>query len=341
MNACNQFSKFVACISYAVDPLGARLLCGWFGPSSFVQEARLTSYPRTPLGRLSGMTTLTPRPPSPSPALHRGYISALVLGGALATGCAAGEKGYPPVNGVRLYYEVHGPSGDSGIPLVLLHGGGSTFETSFGEILPGLSRGRRVIVYDRQGHGRTADVDRPFSFRQSAEDAVGLLHTLGVSQADFMGFSNGGQIALQIALSHPEIVRKLVIESAMFGREGADPAFWEGFDHARLEDTPAELREEYLRVAPRPADLTSMFWKSVNQMKSFEGWSPEQIRTIRAPALVLLGDRDVVRPEHGVALYRLLPQAQLAILPDTDHRAICHPPAWLPTLIANFLDAPA
>jgi len=245
------------------------------------------------------------------------------------------------VNGVDLYYEVHGSAGSSRTPLVLLHGGGSTFETSFAEILPALSMGRRVIVYDRQGHGRTADIDRPFSFQQSAEDAVGLLRTLGVSRADFMGFSNGGQIALQIALSHPEVVRKLVIESAMFSRDGADPAFWEGFDHARLEDMPAELREEYVRVAPRPADLTAMFWKSVEQMKTFQGWTPDQIRSIRAPSLVLLGDRDVVRPEHGVALYRLLPHAQLAILPDTDHRAICHPPAWLPTLIATFLDAPA
>ena len=278
---------------------------------------------------------------SPPPSVRRtGRISTLVLGGALATGCAAGQKGYASVNGVDLYYEVHGRAGDSGTPLVLLHGGGSTFETSFAEVLPALSRGRRVIVYDRQGHGRTADVDRPFSFRQSAEDAAGLLRTLGVSQADFMGFSNGGQIALQIALSHPEIVRKLVVESAMFSRDGADASFWEGFDHARLEDMPAELKDEYVRVAPRPSDLTAMFWKSVNQMKTFEGWSPEQIRSIRLPTLVLLGDRDVVRPEHGVALYRLLPRAQLAILPNTDHRAICHPPAWLPTLITSFLDAP-
>src|SRR5690242_16643006 len=247
-----------------------------------------------------------------SPPLSR--LCAVVLGGALATGCA--QKGYTPVNGVQLYYEVHGSGSDRGTPLVLLHGGGSTFETSFAEILPVLAKSRRVIVYDRQGHGRTGDVDRPFSFQQSAEDAVGLLRALGVSRADFMGFSNGGQIAIQIALGHPDVVRKLVIESAMFSREGADPAFWEGCDHAKLEDMPAELREAYLQVAPRPADLTAMFWKSVNQMKAFQGWSPEEMRSIRAPALVLQGDRDVVRPEHGVAMYRLLPNAQLAILPN-------------------------
>jgi pimeloyl-ACP methyl ester carboxylesterase len=278
-----------------------------------------------------------PDPTPTSPPLHR--LCAVVLGGALATGCAA-QKGYAPVDGVQIYYEVHGSSGDQGTPLVLLHGGGSTFETSFADILPALARSRRVIVYDRQGHGRTADVDRPFSFQQSAEDAVGLLRALGVSRADFMGFSNGGQIAIQLALAHPDVVRKLVIESAMFSREGADPAFWEGFDHAKLEDMPAELREAYVQVAPRPADLTVMFRKSVNQMKAFQGWTAEEMRSIRAPALVLQGDRDVVRPEHGVAMFRLLPNAQLAILPNTDHRAICHPPAWLTTLITTFLDAP-
>src|SRR5262249_38935792 len=148
------------------------------------------SYPQDRLVRLHGMTTPAPPPPARSPSVRRtGCISALVLGGALATGCAA-QKGHAAVNGVDLYYEVHGKAGDSGTPLVLLHGGGSTFETSFGEILPALSRGRPVIVYDRQGHGRTADIDRPFSFQQSAEDAVGLLRTLALTRAAVMGFSN-------------------------------------------------------------------------------------------------------------------------------------------------------
>ncbi len=102
---------------------------------------------------------------------------------------------------------------------------------------------------------------------------------------------------------------------------------------------PRELRDAYLKVAPRPGDLT-MFWKSVNQMKAFEGWSPEQIRSIRSPTLVLLGDRDVVRPEHAVAMVRLLPSSQLAILPNTDHLGITHSPSWLPTLVTTFLDAP-
>ncbi len=181
-------------------------------------------------------STELPLPPSPSIRRSRDVL-AVVLGGALAAGCAA-QAGYVPVNGLQVYYEVHGSSTEPGTPLLLLHGGGSTFETSFADILPALAGGRRVILYDRQGHGRTADVDRPFSFQQSAEDAVALLHQLGVHRADFMGYSNGGHIAIQIALSHPEVVRKLVIESAMLGRDGADPAFWEGVDHARPRTCP-------------------------------------------------------------------------------------------------------
>lgn len=266
-------------------------------------------------------------------------MTAVILTGVLATGCAV-QKGVAPVHGLQMYYEIHGPSGDQGTPLVLLHGGGSTFETSFGDILPELAKGRRVIAYDRQGHGRTADVDRPFTFRQSAEDAVALLHQLGIQRADFFGYSNGGHIAIQIALSHPEMVRKLVVESAMFDREGSDPAFWESFHHARIEDMPQELKEAYLKISPRPADLSALFSKSVRQMLDFEGWSAEEIRSIQAPTLVLAGDRDVVRPEHAVTMYRLLPNAQLAILPGMDHLAVSHPPAWVPSMVTTFLDAP-
>ena len=142
-------------------------------------------------------------------------------------------RGYAPVSGLQMYYEIHG---SGGTPLVLLHGGGSTIETSFAKLLPLLSRNRQVIAFEQQGHGHTADVDRPFSFEQSAEDAVALLRYLKIPKADFFGYSNGGHIALQVALSHPEVVRRLILESAMYSREGADPRFWEGFEHAKLED---------------------------------------------------------------------------------------------------------
>ncbi|HEY5997108.1 MAG TPA: alpha/beta hydrolase, partial [Candidatus Deferrimicrobiaceae bacterium] len=266
-------------------------------------------------------------------------LSTLVAGCATVAGRRANpaRSGYAPVNGLNVYYEIHGEAKGGSPPLVLLHGGGSTIETSFGKLLPILSRSRQVVAFEQQGHGRTADADRPFSFAQSADDAAGLLRYLGIPKADFFGYSNGGQIAIEIAIRHPGLVRKLVVESAMFSREGAEPAFWESFGHARLEDMPAELREAYIRIAPHPEELPVFFAKSVERMKTFEGWTPESIRSITAPVLVVVGDRDIVRPEHAVSMYRLLPNARLAVLPDTDHMAIVGRAEWLCPMIESFL----
>jgi pimeloyl-ACP methyl ester carboxylesterase len=271
-------------------------------------------------------------------------LSWTALAGAGAPGAGKGSaagSGYAPVNGLKLYYEIHSSASASAPPLVLLHGGGSTIETSFGRVLPLLSAKRRVIAFEQQGHGHTADVDRPFSFEQSAEDTVGLLSFLGIPQADLYGYSNGGQIALQIALSHPERVRRLLIQSAMFNRDGSDPAFWESFKHARIEDMPAELRDAYLKVAPRPEELPTFFAKSVQRMLDFRGWTPEQIHSIEAPTLVIAGDHDIVRPEHAVLMLRLLPHASLAVLPGTDHMTILKRADWLAAMIDAFLEAPS
>src|SRR5437588_4642271 len=154
--------------------------------------------------------------------------------------------GYAPVNGLQLYYEIHGNPAKDSVPLVLLHSAGSTIETSFGKLLPLVSKARQVIAFEQQGHGHTADVDRPFSFAQSAEDTVALLRHLHVAKADFLGYSNGGHIALEIALGHPEVVRSLIILSSMFSRDGADPRFWQSFDHAKLDDMPLQSEKAYL-----------------------------------------------------------------------------------------------
>jgi len=268
----------------------------------------------------------------------------------LSLGCAttarfhapATRGGYAPLNGLKVYYEVHGSANGRIPPLVLLHGGGSTIETSFGKFLPALARTRQVIAFEQQGHGHTADVaDRPFTFEQSADDTAGLLRYLNIGKADFFGYSNGGHIALQMAISHPGLVRKLVIESAMFHRDGIDPGFWKSFEHAKLDDMPLELREAYLGVAPRPEDLPTFFAKSVQRMLNFKGWTSGDIRSIDAPTLVVIGDRDIVHPEHAVLMFRLLPNAQLAILPGTDHMAIVNRSDWLVPMIETFLDSPA
>jgi len=244
---------------------------------------------------------------------------------------------YAEINGLHLYYEIHG---SGGTPLVLMHGGGSTIESNFGKIIEPLAKTRQVIAFEQQGHGHTSEGDRAYSFGQSAEDAAALLKHLGITRADFMGYSNGGHIAFEVALRHPEVVRKLIIESAMFDRSGTDPAFWSGFDHATLDHMPLELREAYLKVAPHPEDLPVFFKKSVERMKNFKGWTPEQMQSIQAPTLVLSGDRDLILPEHAVRLFRLLPHAQLAILPGADHMSILHQTEALLAIVPRFLDTP-
>src|SRR5262249_48845283 len=144
---------------------------------------------------------------------------------------------YAPVNGLKMYYEIHGVPGSNNPPLVLLHGGGDTIETSFGHILPALARSRQIIAFEQQGYGHTADnVERPFSFEQSADDTAALLEHLHIERADILGFSNGGTIALQMAIRHPRIVRRLVAVSAFFSRDGGYPWFWEAMKNARLEN---------------------------------------------------------------------------------------------------------
>jgi pimeloyl-ACP methyl ester carboxylesterase len=247
---------------------------------------------------------------------------------------------YAPVNGLSLYYEVHGQARPGAVPLVLLHGGGSTIETSFGRLLPLLSKDRQVIAFEQQGHGHTADVpDRPFSFRQSADDAAALVRHLKLEKADFFGYSNGGHIALTIALRHPALVRTLVLESMMYSRDGCDPAFWAGFEHARLADMPRELQDAYLSTAPNPEELPVFFRKSVERMRGFEGWTDEQIRSINAPALIVLGDRDIVLVEHAARMQRLLPDAQLAVLPGADHMTVVARADEVAVLVQRFLSS--
>jgi pimeloyl-ACP methyl ester carboxylesterase len=248
------------------------------------------------------------------------------------------QTGYAPVNGLRMYYEIHGPAGQ--LPLVLLHGGGDTIETSFGGLLPVLARSRRIIAFEQQGCGRTTDIeDRPFSFEQSADDMVALLKYLSIDRADLLGFSNGGTIALQVAIGYPQLVRRLVVITALMKRAWADQQFWESMKTAQPDAMPGKLREAYHMVAPQPENLESFFYKARNRMRDFKDVPDEAIHSINAPTLVVSSDRDVMRPEGAVELFQLLPHAQLAILPGTEHMAIPLRTAVLVPMIQRFLDS--
>jgi pimeloyl-ACP methyl ester carboxylesterase len=225
---------------------------------------------------------------------------------------AAPETGYASVNGLRMYYELHGAEG---FPLVLVHGGGSTITTTFGRILPQLARAHRVIAVEVQAHGHTRDIDRPFTFTQDADDIAALLDTLHVAQADVFGFSNGGTTALQVGIRHPAKVRKLIIASSNYTRAGIIDGFWDGMMKATFEEMPQVYKDELRKIDPSDAAVHALFERDAKRMQGFVDIPDASIKGIQAPTLVVDGDRDVVRVEHAVELSRLLPHARLCILP--------------------------
>jgi pimeloyl-ACP methyl ester carboxylesterase len=257
--------------------------------------------------------------------------------------------GYASVNGIDLYYETYGEHGQ---PLVLIHGALSTIETSFGKLLPALAQTRQVIAIELQGHGRTADIDRPLSYEQMADDVAALLCHLNIETADVFGYSMGGGVTLQIAMRHPQHVRKLVIASATFNSDGIHPKVLAGFAIARPEDlNGSEWHAAYAAVAPHPEHWLALVAKVFQLDRQIQDWPPEVIRAINAPALVIIGDSDLVRPEHAVQMFRLLgggvagdlvglPQSQLAVLPGITHVGLVERADLLLPIIPPFLDAP-
>ncbi len=255
------------------------------------------------------------------------------------------------VNGIRMYYEVHG----AGRPVVLLHGGLGAIEM-FGEVLPLLAEGRRVVAVDLQAHGRTVDVDRPLGYEHMADDVAALIGHLGFEGADVMGYSLGGGVALQTAIRHPEVVRKLVVVSTPFKRDGWYPEVLAGM--GQMGPEAAEFMKAtpmyglYAAVAPRPEDWPVLLTKLGALLGQEYDWSGD-VATMGAPTMVVVGDADSVRTSHAVGFFELLgggkqdagwdgsgmPDSRLAVLPATTHHDIFSSPT-LASAVAPFLDAP-
>ena len=259
------------------------------------------------------------------------------------------KSGYVHVNGLDMYYEIHG----KGQPLVLLHGAFSGIGTSFGRILPGLAKTRKVIAFELQGHGRTADIDRPLTVEGMADDVAAALPELGIEQADVLGYSTGGAVALHFATRRPEMLRKLVLMSIGYTLGGIHPGLMEGMGQMKPEMMyGSPFHEEYMRIAPRPEDFARLFEKKTKMDRQLKDFSEEEIRRIQAPVLLMIGDSDLIRPEHAVEMFRLLgggvfgdtpaglPNSQLAILPGTSHVSIADRADWLVSMINSFLNAP-
>lgn len=260
----------------------------------------------------------------------------------------AAESGYASVNGLSMYYEIHG----AGRPLVLLHGSLTTIDTSFGKLLPSLAKTRQVIAIEQQGHGHTADIDRPLRFEQMAKDTVELLRQIGIEKADLFGYSLGAGIALQIAIRHQDLVAKLVVASPAYNNEGLYPEVLKGEENMKPEDLADSVwHKAYERVAPDPEHWPALIAKEMQLTREFKGWAPEDLQAIRAPTLIIIGDSDIVRPEHAVQIFRLLgggvpgdlaglPRSRLAVLPGTTHVTLVERADWLLSMITEFLDAP-
>ena len=253
------------------------------------------------------------------------------------------DSGYAPVNGLKMYYEIHG----EGVPLVLIHGGGSTIQTSFGKILPLLAQHYEVIAVELQAHGHTNDRDGAESFEQDADDVAGLIQYLKISKANFLGFSNGGNTAMQIAIRHSNLVDKLVIISSFYKRDGMIPGFFESMQQATLENMPTLLKTYYLQINNDQKGLQNMFNKDKERMLRFKDWRDEDLASIKNPSLIISGDKDVTTREHTVKMSHIIPNAQLLILPGTHGSFIgevCSAeegskmPETTVTIIKEFLD---
>lgn len=259
--------------------------------------------------------------------------------------------GYARVNGLKMYYEVHGV----GRPLILLHGGFGSTEM-FADVLPALSEGRRVIAADLQAHGRTADVDRPLSAYSMADDVAALIRHLGIGRADVMGYSMGGGVALQTAVRHPGLVRKLVVVSFPFKRDGWYPEVLAALDGMGREAAEpmkqSPMYEAYAAVAPRPEDWPLLWEKSGESVRQDYDWT-EEVASLEVPTLIVAGDADGFPPAHAAEFYGLLgggkqdpgwdgsqmPASRLAILPGTTHYDSFASPLLVPT-VAHFLEEP-
>jgi pimeloyl-ACP methyl ester carboxylesterase len=262
--------------------------------------------------------------------------TAALAGEARAQGPWGAPKGKRPghladVNGIKLYYELHG----AGRPLVLLHGGLGAIEM-FGPNLPLLAKGRQVIAVDLQGHGRTVDIDRPLSLEAMADDVAALLQHLKIERADVMGYSLGGGVAMQVAIRHPQVVNKLVVVSTLIRRSGFYPEIlaMQGQVNAaaaeHMKQTP--MYQLYSAIAPRPQDFPRLLQKIGDFMKKDFDYS-RQIAGVKAPTLVVAGDADIFPPAHAVEMFGLLgggkkdpgwdgagrPKSRLAILPGRTH----------------------
>ena len=263
------------------------------------------------------------------------------------------EKGYADLNGLKMYYEVYLPAGQpggKGNPIVLLHGSFMNIPLNWGHIIPLMAKGRKVIVAEMQGHGRTKDISREISYEGMADDVSGLLGHLKIDSADILGYSMGGGIAFQFAVRHPEQVRRLVVLSGTYAHDGWWPeveALFATINADMFKGSP--IQKQYDSLGNDPAHFPEFVKKVISiDLKPYD-WSKE-VKNIKAPIFMAIGDADGVRYDHALELFSAkgggkmgdihgLPKSRLAILPGTTHIGMMQRMDWLLPMINDFLDS--
>jgi pimeloyl-ACP methyl ester carboxylesterase len=255
--------------------------------------------------------------------------------------------GYAPVNGLKMYYEVHG----SGDPVVLLHGAFMTITNNWTGWIGDLSKTRKVIAVEMQGHGRTADIPRDITYENLADDVAALLDHLKIPRADLIGYSLGGAVAMQCAIRHPDKVRKVVVISSWFRRDGVVK---EGLD--ALANLTADafkgspLEAEYKKLSPTPDDFPNLVKRLIATFSKGRGIGADQLKASTVPMFFIHGDADGVRLDHVAEMFRLKggeihgdikprSASRLAILPDTTHVTLMQRMPVIVPMVNDFLDA--
>jgi pimeloyl-ACP methyl ester carboxylesterase len=247
---------------------------------------------------------------------------------------------YALVNGVRLYYEEYG----AGRPLILLHGGMLTIDLTFGPMIAELATQHRVIAIELQGHGHSADSERAMSIDNLIDDVVALVRSLEILEADFFGFSLGGIVALGLALYHPHLVGNLVLASTPYQADGyhADTRP-ESFDPSSSRMPTAADAESWLqayrRVAPGAEGFAALQAKVSATVRDYEGWSRDEMRSLQARTLILVGDNDFVRLEHAEEMAQLIGHGQLTVIPHATHTELLRRPEEILATVVPFLAA--
>jgi pimeloyl-ACP methyl ester carboxylesterase len=241
---------------------------------------------------------------------------------------------YAPVNGLQLYYEIRG----SGRPLVLLHGGLMTIDLNFGPLLGPLAASRQVIAVELQGHGHTADTGRPMTIEALAGDVIALLDHLGIADADVFGFSLGGLVACAVALGAPARVGRLIVASSDAYRPPGRESPPLGEDRLPTQADFQAMRDAYDAVAPDPAHFDEFAARTSAMVHEFAGWTDE-LRSLRAPTLLIFGDHDFSPLPQVAEMFEVLPDAQLAVLPGTTHMGVIRRHGDLLALTTRFLEA--